>query len=122
MAQRLIVTPEALDLVRRLKAEHGALIFHLSGGCCEGTAPMCFRQADFRAAADDVLLGTVEGFPFYVNSAKYAYWANWEITLYLTTGAADSFSIEAADGVRFAVRSRLFTGEELDALRAAGLA
>ncbi len=119
MPQRVIFTTEAQALVRRLQAEHGPLIFHLSGGCCEGSAPMCFRQSDFRAGARDVLLGAVEGCPFYVGASQFEYWAYSEITVDVTAGGGDSFSIEAAEGVRFIVRSRLFTDAEVEELKAA---
>ena len=118
MPDRLIFTPQATELVRRLAAGHGALIFHLSGGCCEGSAPMCFRQANFRPGSRDVLLGKVEGFPFYVGREQFDYWASCELTIDVTTGGGDSFSLEAADGVRFIVRSRLFTDAEIAELTA----
>jgi len=107
-------------VTRRLRQRHGALLFHLSGGCCEGSAPMCFRCASFRAGARDVLLGWVEGCPFYVGAAQFPYWANCELTLDVTTWGGDSFSLEAAEGVRFMVCSRLFTDAELDDVEAAG--
>lgn len=120
MVERVIFTPRATALVRELAAVHGPLIFHLSGGCCEGSAPMCFRQADFRAGARDVLLGRIQGFPFYVGPEQFAYWASCELTVDVTRGGGDSFSLEAADGVRFIVRSRLFSDDEIAALDAAG--
>lgn len=120
MPDRVIFTSEARDLVQRLKAEHGPLIFHLSGGCCEGSAPMCFRQSDFRPGARDVLLGAIEGCPFFVGATQYDYWAAFELTVDVTTGGGDSFSIEAADGVRFIVSSRMFTDAEWEEVHAAG--
>jgi uncharacterized protein len=119
--KRVIFTPEAIALARSLKAVHGPLIFHLSGGCCEGSAPMCFRQSDFRAGARDVLLGVIEECPFFVGEAQFAYWAYCEITVDVTTGGGDSFSLEAAEGVRFTARSRLFTDAEAKELDAAGV-
>lgn len=120
MPQRLLFTDRATALVRELAQTHGPLIFHLSGGCCEGSAPMCFRQADFRAGARDVLLGRVEGFPFYVGPEQFEYWASCELTIDVTAGGGDSFSLEAAEGVRFIVRSRLFSDAEIAELDAAG--
>ena len=120
MPERVIFTQESRALVCRLKAEHGPLIFHLSGGCCEGSAPMCFRQADFRAGQGDVLLGAIEGCPFYVGASQFKYWASFQITVDVTAGGGDSFSIEAPEGVRFIVRSCPFTdaeAAELDAER-----
>jgi uncharacterized protein (DUF779 family) len=120
MINRVVATPEAAALVRRLKAENGALIFHQSGGCCEGTAPMCFRQSDFRVGQRDVLLGQIEGVPFYIGAAQFQYFANMELTIGLTDGGGDSFSIEAPEGVRFVTRSRIFTDAEIEELEAAG--
>ncbi len=108
MTERVVFTPEAVALVAALKVSHGPLIFHLSGGCCEGSAPMCFRQSDFRVGASDVLLGAVEGCPFYVGAAQFDYWSGCQIIIDVTTEGGDSFSLEAADGVRFVARSRLF--------------
>lgn len=120
MPERVLFTPHARKLLLQLKAQHGPLIFHLSGGCCEGSAPMCLRQSDFRAGARDVLLGMIEGCPFYVGPAQFEYWASSQLTVDVTTGGGDSFSLEAADGVRFIVRSRLFSDAEIRALEAAG--
>lgn len=120
MPKRVLFTSEATDLVVRLKAENGPLIFHLSGGCCEGSAPMCFRQSDFRPGARDVLIGAVQGCPFYVGASQFQYWAYSEITVGLTEGGGDSFSLEAPEGVRFIVRSRLFSDAEVAELEAAG--
>lgn len=117
--ERVIFTPEAIALLRSLKEMHGPLIFHLSGGCCEGSAPMCFRQSDFRVGARDVLLGEIEDCPFYVGEAQFAYWAYCEITVDVTASGGDSFSLEAAEGVRFTARSRLFTDAEAEALASA---
>ncbi|HEY1932111.1 MAG TPA: DUF779 domain-containing protein [Acetobacteraceae bacterium] len=120
MLPRVCVTPAAAELIRHLCHEHGPLLLHLSGGCCEGSAPMCLRRSGFRIGARDVLLGIVEGCPFYVGAAQFPYWANCQLTLDITTGGGDSFSIEAVEGVRFVVRSRLFSDVELDEVEAAG--
>ena len=106
-------TPEAVALVAALKAEHGPLIFHLSGGCCEGSAPMCFRQSDFRVGANDVLLGAIDGCPFYVGAAQFDYWSGCQIIVDVATEGGDSFSLEAADGVRFTALSRPLADEEM---------
>ena len=120
MPERVLFTPGASELVRALKLEHGPLVFHLSGGCCEGSAPMCFRRGDFRVGPRDVLLGVVEGCPFYVGAAQFGYWASCQLTVDVTTDGGDSFSLEAASGVRFIVSSRLFTDAELAELEAEG--
>lgn len=111
MPGRFQVTEAAARLARLLSARHGPLLFHLSGGCCEGSAPMCLRQPAFRAGSRDVLLGEVEGCPFYVSAAHYPVWADADITLdVLPQGGGDSFSLEAAEGSRFIVRSWLGRG------------
>jgi uncharacterized protein (DUF779 family) len=120
MIERVAFTAEAVALVAALKAQHGPLIFHLSGGCCEGSAPMCFRQSDFRVGANDVLLGAVDGCPFYVGAAQFEYWSGCQVIVDVATEGGDSFSLEAADGVRFTARSRLFTDAEFETLKAAG--
>ena len=114
MPDRVVFTPAAVALVRSLKAAEGPLLFHLSGGCCEGSAPMCLRRSDFRPGAQDVRLGEVEGCPFYVGAAQYAYWAPYQIVVDVTTGGGDSFSLEAADGARFTALSRPLTEGEPD--------
>lgn len=116
MTLRLLVTETAEGLTRDLRRQFGPLVFHLSGGCCEGSAPMCFRQADFRVAPSDILLGTVADCPFYVGQQQYAYWAYSQLTLDVIQGGGDSFSLEAADGHRFTIRSRLLTDAEVAGL------
>ena len=120
MPERVLFTPQALVLTNQLRETFGPLIFHLSGGCCEGSAPMCFRQSDFRVGPRDVLLGVIEGSPFYVGPEQFNYWAYCEITVDVTPAGGDSFSLEAAEGVRFIVRSRLFTDQEVSELDASG--
>ncbi len=120
MPDRVLVTPEAATLIRRLKAEHGPLVFHQSGGCCEGTAPMCFKQSDFRVGQNDVFLGVIAGCPFYIGAATFRYFAYTQIVIDVTRGGGDSFSLEAPDGVRFVTRSRLFSDVEARELDAAG--
>jgi uncharacterized protein len=118
MPDRVVFTPACIALLLRLRAEHGPLLFHLSGGCCEGSAPMCLRQSDFNVGPRDVLLGVVEGCPFYVGPAQFSYWDNCQLTIDITSNGGDSFSLEAAEGVRFIVRSRLFTEAETALLEA----
>jgi hypothetical protein len=120
MPQRVIVTPTAAELIRHLQDEFGPLIFHQSGGCCEGTAPMCFRQRDFRVGANDVFLGMIAGSPCYIGAATFQYFRYTQLTIDVTTGGGDSFSLEAPEGVRFTTRSRLFTDAEAAELDAAG--
>jgi len=118
---RVVCTPKAASLIRELKEELGPLLFHQSGGCCEGTAPMCFRQSDFRVGPGDILLGTIEGCPFYIGSGTHRYFANCLLIIDVTGGAVDSFSLEAPRSVRFVTRSRLL-GQAQEATAATGRA
>ena len=105
---RLAVTPAALDLIARLREEHGELMFHQSGGCCDGSAPMCFPAGDLMVDDDnDVLLGEVAGCPFYMSTFQYQYWRHTHLTLDVTEGRGSSFSLEIPLGLRFIIRSRL---------------
>jgi uncharacterized protein len=120
MTDRVVFTPEASALVRSLKAAHGPLIFHLSGGCCEGSAPMCLPLEGFRPGGRDILLGEIEGCPFYLGAAQFEYWAPYQIIIDVTEGGGDSFSLEAADGLRFTALSRPFGPEDIAELAKAG--
>lgn len=117
---RVQVTPEAAALIDKLKRRHGDLVFHQSGGCCDGSAPMCFAIDDFKIGANDVYLGRIEGCPFYIGGAQFEYWAHTHLTIDVTKGRGASFSLEIPEGYRFLTRSRLFTEEETAALDAAG--
>jgi uncharacterized protein (DUF779 family) len=117
---RVAVTPEAAAVIRALREEHGALMFHQSGGCCDGSAPMCFAAGDFRVGGSDVYLGEIEGCPFYMGAAQFEYWKHTHLTIDVVPGRGSGFSLEAPRGVRFLTRSRVFDGAELDALEAAG--
>ncbi len=117
---RVTITPQAVDLVRRLRAQHGDLLFHQSGGCCDGSAPMCYPKGDFRVGAQDLFLGTIEGCAFYIGRAQFEYWRHTQLTIDVVPGRGGGFSLEAPEGVRFLTRSRVFTGEEAAELDAAG--
>jgi uncharacterized protein (DUF779 family) len=116
MAGRVDITPSAAELLTRLVEEHGPLLFHQSGGCCDGSSPMCYPQADFRVGQHDVYLGEVARVPFYMNCDQYVRWAHTHLTVDLVPGRGSGFSVEAPHGVRFLIRSRLFTDDESVAL------
>ena len=120
MARRVDVTPKAAALIETLQMEHGPLLFHQSGGCCDGSAPMCYPQGEFRVGASDVFLGTIAGCPFYIGAAQFAYWRHTHLTVDVVPGRGSGFSLEAPEGVRFVTRSRLFTDGEQAALALAG--
>lgn len=117
---RVDVTPAAAALLDRLAARHGPLLFHQSGGCCDGSAPMCYPRGEFRVGQRDVYLGAVAGTPFYIGDQQYEYWKHTGLTVDVVPGRGSGFSVEAPEGVRFLTRSRLFTDEEWAALEAAG--
>ena len=117
---RVTVTPEAAALIRSLREEHGPLLFHQSGGCCDGSAPMCYPRGDFRLGGGDVLLGEIEGCPFYMGGAQFEHWKHTQLLIDVVPGRGSGFSAEAPRGVRFLTRSRVFTDAEIDALEAAG--
>ncbi|MER6978360.1 DUF779 domain-containing protein [Streptomyces carpinensis] len=111
--RRVELTPAAEDLVRRLAARHGPVMFHQSGGCCDGSAPMCYPRGEFRVGASDVLLGHLAGdTPFWMSADQYAYWSHTHLTVDVVPGRGSGFSLEAPEGVRFLIRSRMFTDEE----------
>ena len=114
---RVEATDEALALIDRLVEGHGPLLFHQAGGCCDGSSPMCFPLGEFRIGSSDVLLGEVGGAPFYMSGPQFEYWKHTHLTLDVVPGRGAGFSLEAPEGVRFLIRSRLFTDEESTALR-----
>ncbi|MFC8501559.1 DUF779 domain-containing protein [Pedococcus sp. NPDC057267] len=118
---RVDLTGGAADLLRRLTARHGPLMFHQSGGCCDGSAPMCYPRGDFLTGNADVHLGdlAVDGVPepvgFWMSAAQYEYWKHTHLTVDVVAGRGSGFSVEAPEGVRFLIRSRLMTEGELEA-------
>jgi uncharacterized protein (DUF779 family) len=109
---RVSVTPAAAAEIRRLRAAHGPLLFHQSGGCCDGSAPMCYPRSDFRVGQRDVFLGAIEDTPFYMGAAQFEYWRHTHLTIDVVPGRGSGFSLEAPDGIRFITRSRLFDEDE----------
>lgn len=109
---RVSITPGAEALVEKLRGIHGPLLFHQSGGCCDGSSPMCYPQGEFRTGGSDVLLGTVADCPVYIGRAQFEYWEHTHLTIDVVPGRGGGFSLEAPEGVRFLTRSRLFTDEE----------
>lgn len=108
-----MATEAAVALVRRLVAEHGPLMFHQSGGCCDGSAPMCFLAGELRVGEGDVQLGEIEGCPFYIGGQQYERWRHTQLVLDVVPGRGAGFSLEAPEGVRFLTRSRAFGQDEL---------
>lgn len=117
---RVAVTPAAEAMLATLRAQHGPLVFHQSGGCCDGSSPMCYPRGDFRVGERDVYLGEISGVPFYIGAQQYEYWQHTHLTIDVVPGRGGGFSLEAPEGVRFLTRSRLFTDDEAAALTAQG--
>ena len=117
MVDRVLVTEPALRVIDELRAQHGPLMFHQSGGCCDGSAPMCYPLGDFKVGKSDVKLGEIGGCPFYMSESQFEYWQHTELTIDVVKGRGSGFSLEAPKGVRFLTRSRVFTDDEVDALR-----
>ena len=115
--ERVEITEKAAELVDRLREQHGDLTFHQSGGCCDGSSPMCFQKGDFRIGSRDVMLGEIHGCPFYMSADQFEYWKHTHLTIDVTEGRGSSFSLEIPLGLRFVTKSRLFTKEEKKALR-----
>jgi uncharacterized protein (DUF779 family) len=118
MVERVLVTDAALALIERLKRQHGPLMFHQSGGCCDGSAPMCYPQGEFRVGSNDVRLGQIGAAAFYMDADQFAYWKHTQLIIDVVPGRGSGFSLEAPEGVRFLTRSRVFTDDEVDALEA----
>lgn len=119
MYERVSVTDAARAIIDQLRAEHGPLLFHQSGGCCDGSAPMCLAVSDFRVGSRDVCLGEIHGCRFYMAADQFEYYRNSHTSIDVVPGRGASFSLEIPLGVRFLMRSRLFTDAELADLRPA---
>lgn len=116
MIKKVLSTEKANELINTLSKTHGELMFHQSGGCCDGSQPMCFPRGEFRIGDSDVLLGEVYSQPFYMSKDQYEYWKHTQLTLDVVEGRGSSFSLEIPHGVRFVIKSRMFTEEELKEL------
>ena len=126
---RVDVSDQAADLIRRLVGLHGPVMFHQSGGCCDGSSPMCYPEGEFRTGGSDILLGTIDAnvgadaaeepvppVEVWMSKAQFEYWSHTHLTIDVVKGRGAGFSLEAPEGVRFLIRSRLFTDGELAAL------
>jgi hypothetical protein len=109
---RVIATPAAADLIETLKAEHGDVLFHQSGGCCDGSAPMMFPVTEFMVGGSDVKLGVIAGVPFYMSESQFEYWQHTQLIIDCVKGNGGMFSLERPTGLRFLTRSRLFDDAE----------
>jgi uncharacterized protein (DUF779 family) len=110
--KRVAITPKAIEVLNQLREKHGELIFHQSGGCCDGSAPMIFEEGDMYLDESDILLGQLNGVNYYMNQDQFKYWKHTHLTVDITEGRGSSFSLEIPLGVRFIIHSRLLTDEE----------
>ncbi|HEY1046509.1 MAG TPA: DUF779 domain-containing protein [Bacteroidia bacterium] len=114
--KRIQITEEALQLLRTLKSKHGELMFHQSGGCCDGSSPMCFAKGEFKLGSSDVCLGSIDDCEFWMSRDQFEYWKHTKLTIDVVKGRGSSFSLEIPSGFRFMIRSELFTEKELNEL------
>ncbi|MDP9050896.1 MAG: DUF779 domain-containing protein [Acidobacteriota bacterium] len=128
LPQQVLTTPAAVALMETLREKHGALMFHQSGGCCDGSSPMCYPLGEFMVGDSDILLATIgggdssgaPGYPFYMSKPQFEYWKHTQLILDVVPGRGGMFSLDNSEGVRFLIRSRVFTDAEILKLRAAG--
>ena len=114
---RASATEAAIALIAELKTKHGNLMFHQSGGCCDGSAPMCFPVGEFYLGGADVKLGEISKVPFYMSFSQFQYWEHTHLTLDAIPGTGGQFSLERPTGLRFVIRSRLYNDEEIEYLK-----
>ncbi len=121
--EQVLCTPAAAELITKLRRRHGELMFHQSGGCCDGSSPMCYPRGEFLVGESDVLLGAVgeppADTPFYISRPQFEYWKHTELTVDVVPGRGGMFSLEGPEGMRFLIRSRVFTEAEIELLRQA---
>jgi uncharacterized protein (DUF779 family) len=115
---KVLATPLAEQWIAKLAAIHGPLMFHQSGGCCDGSSPMCYPRGEFRTGNSDVFLGEIAGdTPVWMGADQYEYWKHTQITIDVVPGRGSGFSVESTEGIRFLTRSRVFTDDEYSALQ-----
>lgn len=112
MVERVTATDAALELIEFLKEKHGPLMFHQSGGCCDGSSPMCYPEGDLFIGDQDVLMGEIGGSKFYMHKSQFDYWRHTQLIIDVVPGRGGMFSLEGVEGKRFLTRSRAFTSEE----------
>ncbi|MDW0116706.1 DUF779 domain-containing protein [Sporosarcina thermotolerans] len=112
MPERVLATDAALELIELLKGKHGPLMFHQSGGCCDGSSPMCYPEGDLIIGDQDVMLGSIGDVPFYMHRNQFEYWKHTQLIIDVVDGRGGMFSLEGVEGKRFLTRSRAFTSEE----------
>ena len=117
VVERVSVTDAASAVIEKLRQQHGELMFHQSGGCCDGSSPMCFAKGDFLVGSRDLCLGEIDGCSFYMAADQFEYYKTSHIMVDVSKGRGSSFSLEIPLGLRFMAVSRLFTDDELSSVR-----
>lgn len=118
MIERVKITDSAIAIIDTLKKEHGELMFHQSGGCCDGSSPMCFEKGELMINETDIWLGNIHNCDFYMSADQFEYWKHTQLTIDVVKGRGASFSLEIPLGMRFVVKSRLYTKNEAENLTA----
>ena len=113
---RVLISQKAQEVIDKLRSIHGELMFHQSGGCCDGSQPMCFAKGEFRVGTNDVWLGQIHGCDFFMSADQFEYWKHTQLLIDITEGRGSSFSLEIPLGLRFLVRSRLYEDWEYENL------
>ncbi|MEW7278110.1 DUF779 domain-containing protein [Aquimarina sp. 2201CG1-2-11] len=116
MIARVKITDKAKAIIDTLSAEHGELMFHQSGGCCDGSSPMCFTKGELLINENDIWLGNVYGCDFYMSKDQFEYWKHTQLTIDIVEGRGASFSLEIPMGIRFVIKSRMYREDELEKL------
>ena len=116
MTERVLISEKAKEVVEQLREEHGELMFHQSGGCCDGSSPMCFPKGELMINEMDVWLGNIHGCDFYMSQDQFEYWKHTQLTVDVVSGRGASFSLEIPLGIRFVIKSRLYSDEETEQL------
>lgn len=116
MTERVLVSEDAMKIIDQLRKEHGELMFHQSGGCCDGSSPMCFPKGELMLNETDVWLGAIHDCDFYMSKDQFDYWQHTQLTVDVTKGRGSSFSLEIPMGIRFVIKSRMFTDQEREHL------
>ncbi|HWK23496.1 MAG TPA: DUF779 domain-containing protein [Ureibacillus sp.] len=112
MIDRVVATNEALLLIELLKGKHGSIMFYQSGGCCDGSVPMCYREGDFLISDSDINLGSIGGVPFYIHRSQYEYWKHTQLIIDAVNGSGAEFSLDSIEEQHFITRSRVYSEEE----------
>jgi uncharacterized protein len=117
MIKRVVATDEALRLIDSMKEKHGSIILYQSGGCCDGSAPMCCKEGDFLLGGSDVFLGSLGNIPFYMHKSQYDYWKHTQLIIDAIEGRGAAFSLDSVEDKHFITRARVFTDEEYEEVK-----